>query len=137
MAFTTLSFAFTLIIAAIGIQLSNRLKLPSSIGLILTGLLFGPTFLGLVEKSEITEFLAHVGLMFMMFKIGLESDIELLKSRESFFIGVLGLLFPWFLGFLTMWLLGYNTAESFFVSHLNSNNRRHNSCYPRPNECHR
>ena len=100
MAFTTLSFAFTLIIAAIGIQLSNRLKLPSSIGLILTGLLFGPTFLGLVEKSEITEFLAHVGLMFMMFKIGLESDIELLKSRESFFIGVLGLLFPWFLGFL-------------------------------------
>jgi Kef-type K+ transport system membrane component KefB len=115
MAFTTLGFAVTLIVAALGIHLSNRLKLPSSIGLILTGLLFGPAFLGLVEQSEITEFLAHVGLMFMMFKIGLESDIELLKSKESFFVGLFGLLFPWVLGFLTMWLLGYNTAESFFV----------------------
>jgi len=115
MAFTTLGFAITLIVAALGIQLSNRLKLPSSIGLILTGLLFGPAFFGLVEQNEITEFLAHVGLMFMMFKIGLESDIELLKSKESFFVGLSGLLFPWFLGFITMRLLGYNTAESFFV----------------------
>jgi Kef-type K+ transport system membrane component KefB len=115
MAFTTLGFAITLIVAAIGIHLSNRLKLPSSIGLILTGLFFGPAFLGLVEQNEITEFLAHVGLMFMMFKIGLESDIELLKSKESFFVGLLGLLFPWFLGFLVMWLLGYNAIESFFV----------------------
>ena len=115
MTFTTLGFAITLIVAAIGIHLSNRLKLPSSIGLILTGLFFGPAFLGLVEQNEITEFLAHVGLMFMMFKIGLESDIELLKSKESFFVGLLGLLFPWFLGFLVMWLLGYNAIESFFV----------------------
>ncbi|MEM5801370.1 MAG: cation:proton antiporter [Candidatus Aenigmatarchaeota archaeon] len=115
MAFTTLGFAITLIIAAIGIQISNRLKLPSSIGLILTGLIFGPAFLGIVEQNEITDFLAHVGLFFLMFKIGLESDIELLKSKESFFVGFLGLLFPWFLGFLTMWLLNYSTIQSFFV----------------------
>jgi Kef-type K+ transport system membrane component KefB len=115
MAFTTLGFVITIIVAALGIQLSNRLKLPSSIGLILTGLIFGPAFLGLVEKNEITEFLAHVGLMFMMFKIGLESDIELLKSKESFLVGLFGLLFPWLMGFLIMLLLGYDTAESFFV----------------------
>ncbi len=115
MAFTTLGFALTLIIAAIGIQISNRLKLPSSIGLILTGLIFGPAFLGLVEQNEITEFLAHVGIFFLMFKIGLESDIELLKSKEPFLVGLLGLLFPWFLGFVFMWFLGYSTSESFFV----------------------
>ncbi|MCX8178675.1 MAG: cation:proton antiporter [Candidatus Aenigmarchaeota archaeon] len=114
-SFNTLGFVATLVTAALGIQLSNRLKLPSSVGLILTGLLFGPAFLGLVKQSEITDFLAHIGLMFLMFKIGLESDIQLLRSKESFFVGFLGLLFPWIGGFVFMWMFNYSIAESFFV----------------------
>ncbi|MEM0473093.1 MAG: cation:proton antiporter, partial [Candidatus Aenigmatarchaeota archaeon] len=114
-SFNTLGFVATLVTAALGIQLSNRLKLPSSVGLILTGLLFGPAFLGLVKQSEITDFLAHIGLMFLMFKIGLESDIQLLRSKESFFVGFLGLIFPWIGGFVFIWMLNYSIAESFFV----------------------
>lgn len=113
--FNTIGFVLTLIAAALGIQISNRLKLPSSVGLILTGLFFGPAFLGLVKQSEITDFLAYVGLMFLMFKIGLESDIQLLQSKESFFVGFLGLLIPWLGGFIFMWFLNYSIVESFFV----------------------
>ncbi|MFH8080814.1 MAG: cation:proton antiporter [Candidatus Aenigmatarchaeota archaeon] len=108
-------FVLSLIVAAIGIQISYRLKLPSSIGLILTGLFFGPSFLGLVENNEMIDFLAHIGLFFLMFKIGLESDIELLKSKESFFVGFFGFILPWIGGFIIMWLLGYDAKESFFV----------------------
>lgn len=69
MVFVSIGFIITLFVAALGIQLSQKLKLPASVGLILTGLLFGPAFLNIVKNTEITEFLAHVGLTFLMFKI--------------------------------------------------------------------
>lgn len=115
MTFFSFGFIITLFVAALGIHISQRLKLPSSIGLILIGLIFGPSFLNIVKNTEITDFLAYVGITFLMFKIGLESDIELLKSKNSFYVGLLGLIFPWFMGFIVMWLLNYSFLESFFI----------------------
>ncbi len=115
MVFVSIGFILTLFVAALGIHVSRRLKLPSSVGLILIGLFFGPAFLNIVQNTEITDFLAHVGLTFLMFKIGLESDLRLLKNRGAFLVGLFGLIAPWIVGFITMWVLGYNTTESFFI----------------------
>jgi Kef-type K+ transport system membrane component KefB len=115
MAFVEIGFIITLFVAALGIHVSNKIKLPSSIGLIIIGLAFGPAFLDLVHSSDITNFLAHIGLTLLIFRIGLESDIGSLKSKESISIGIASTIVPWALGFIVTWLLGYNTIESFFI----------------------
>lgn len=115
MAFVEIGFIITLFVAALGIHLSKRIKLPSSIGLIIIGLAFGPAFLNIVHSSDITNFLAHVGLTLLVFKIGLESDLGLLRSKESLSIGFASVIVPWILGFIITWLWGYSVIESFFI----------------------
>jgi len=115
MSSVTIGFIITLFVSALGIHVSQKLKLPSSIGLILIGIFFGPAFLGLVESNEVMEFLAQVGLTLLMFKIGLESDIRLLRSKSAFLVGMFGLAVPWIIGFITMWLLNYSLSEAFFI----------------------
>ena len=110
-----IGFILTLIVSAIALQVSNRLKLPGSIGLILIGIIFGPSFLGLLETGEIIQFLANIGITILLFKVGLDSDLHLLKSKSSFAVGLFGLLIPWIMGMAITWLFGFPILEAFFV----------------------
>ncbi len=60
--------------------LSARLKLPSLVGLTLTGLVIGPSGLGLVESAEEVEVFAEIGVVLLLFIIGLELSVDRLKE---------------------------------------------------------
>jgi monovalent cation:H+ antiporter-2, CPA2 family len=65
-----------------------RLRLPSIVGLILTGALIGPTGLGLIEDVEQVEIYAEIGVVLLLFIIGLELSVgELKEMRRLFGIG--------------------------------------------------
>ncbi len=65
-----------------------RLKLPSVVGFILTGTLAGPHGLGLVHSSEQVEFLAELGVVLLLFSIGLEFSLsELMRIKRIVFLG--------------------------------------------------
>ncbi len=74
--------------ALLVILLFRRMKLPPVIGLIVTGLMMGPSGLGLVENSEVISNAAEIGVVMLLFTIGLEFSLdELTKLRSIVLIG--------------------------------------------------
>jgi K+:H+ antiporter len=68
--------------------ISARLRLPSIVGLILTGLLIGPSGLGWVRGAEQVEVFAEIGVVLLLFIIGLEISVGDLKELgRPFFLG--------------------------------------------------
>ncbi len=73
-----------IILAALPVAyLCLRLKLPLLVGLMLTGIAIGPYGLGFVKELEGIELLAEIGVMLLLFTIGLEFSIRKLKEMKS------------------------------------------------------
>ncbi len=60
--------------------LLGRLKLPVVAGLVLSGALVGPQALSLAHDPEAIEVIAEVGVIFLLFTIGLEFSLSRLKN---------------------------------------------------------
>ncbi|MCP4752647.1 MAG: potassium transporter KefB, partial [Proteobacteria bacterium] len=66
----------------------HRLKVPAIVGFLLTGVLAGPYGLGLVKAVHEVEVLAEVGVVLLLFTIGMEFSLEkLLKIKKSVLLG--------------------------------------------------
>jgi CPA2 family monovalent cation:H+ antiporter-2 len=66
----------------------HRLRIPPVAGFLLTGVLIGPSSLGLVADVEVVEVFAEIGVVALLFTIGLEFSLERLKRiRRPFFLG--------------------------------------------------
>lgn len=59
-----------------------RLKLPLLVGLMLTGIAIGPYGFGLIKELEGIEILAEIGVMLLLFTIGLEFSLSRLKEMK-------------------------------------------------------
>jgi CPA2 family monovalent cation:H+ antiporter-2 len=66
-------------VASAGAALFERLRLPSIAGFLVAGALLGPGGLGLVEDSDRVRQLAEFGVVFLLFEIGLEMPLDLLR----------------------------------------------------------
>jgi len=104
--------------------LFKRIGMPAVVGQILAGILLGIPFLRVfLFDSEsslvILDFLAYLGIIFLLFLAGLEIDIEKIRetSRESLMISLSSALVPFGLGFTFMMLVfpsyGWLTALVF------------------------
>lgn len=60
-----------------------RLKLPLLVGLMLTGIVIGPYGLGLIKELEAIEILAEIGVILLLFTIGLEFSIRRLREIKN------------------------------------------------------
>jgi CPA2 family monovalent cation:H+ antiporter-2 len=70
------------VIAGLGVVVTvilARLRLPAVAGLLFAGALFGPYGLGLVRSTQTIETLAEIGVVMLLFTIGLEFSLERLK----------------------------------------------------------
>lgn len=74
---------------SIGVLLvCHKVRIPPIVGFLLTGVLCGPTALGLVEDVHAVEILAEIGVVFLLFTIGMElSGEELARLRKLVFVG--------------------------------------------------
>jgi len=63
----------------------HRLRLPSAIGLLLAGVIAGPHALQLVRNAHEIEHLAEIGVVLLLFVIGLEISIADLERLKRFF----------------------------------------------------
>jgi len=65
-----------------------RLKLPVLVGFMLTGILIGPSAFALIGERETIELLAEIGVMFLLFSIGIEFSLRrLMEMKKLVFIG--------------------------------------------------
>lgn len=88
-----LQLAFVLFAAHVAGVISEKFKQPAVMGQILVGLLFGA---GLMDKTELIEQFAQIGVVFLMFIAGLETDVkELMASiKSSSLIALGGIIVP-------------------------------------------
>jgi len=76
------------VLAVAAAILCHRLNLPSSIGLLLAGVLAGPDALGLVRNAHEIELIAEIGVVLLLFVIGLEFSLgDLSHLRRQFTLG--------------------------------------------------
>jgi glutathione-regulated potassium-efflux system ancillary protein KefC len=74
--------------AVVCVPLASRLRLGSVLGYLGAGCLIGPFGLGLVSDPESTMHFSEIGVVLMLFIIGLELDpSHLLKMRRAVFLG--------------------------------------------------
>jgi len=74
-------FALSVVAAVV----CHRLRLPSAIGLLLAGVIAGPHALQLVRNAHEIELLAEIGVVLLLFVIGLEISIADLERLKRFF----------------------------------------------------
>ena len=81
--------AVSVLAASVAVLLvCNRFRIPSIVGFLLTGILIGPSGLRLVARTEQVELFAEIGVVFLLFSIGLEFSLERLRQiRRFFFLG--------------------------------------------------
>lgn len=66
----------------------QRLKIPSILGLLLTGVLIGPYALSLISAVHEVELIAEIGVILLLFVIGMELSIkQLIAIKRTVFIG--------------------------------------------------
>jgi len=66
----------------------GRLRLPTIIGYMLTGVVIGPSGLGVIGDVHAVETLAEIGVVLLLFTIGLEFSLEkLLAMQRVVFLG--------------------------------------------------
>jgi len=74
--------------ATVVIVLFRRLRMPPIIGLIVTGLIVGPSGIGIVQESSVMSAIAELGVVMLLFTIGLEFSLtDLAKLRSIVLVG--------------------------------------------------
>jgi len=77
-----------LAVSILVIFISHRVRLPSVVGFLLTGILIGPGGFSLVKDTETIAVLAEIGVVMLLFMIGLEFTLERLKRiQRNFWVG--------------------------------------------------
>lgn len=80
--------AWVLAVACFASLICFRLKLPAVIGFFVTGILVGPHGLGLVEAVHEVEVLAEVGVVALLFAVGIEFSLDALwRIRKTVLLG--------------------------------------------------
>jgi CPA2 family monovalent cation:H+ antiporter-2 len=72
-----------LLAAVISVVVFQRLRLGSVLGYLVAGTVIGPTGLALVSDSETTRALAELGVVFLLFTVGLELPFERIKVMRG------------------------------------------------------
>lgn len=97
-------------LAMLVVLLSNYFKIPTVLGLLITGVLAGPEMLSLIKSSKNINIFADIGVVLLLFSIGIEISLKnLYKIRKQVFVG--GFL-QMFLTILATLLLGAFTGLS-------------------------
>ena len=106
-----------LLATLIGGQFSARLKLPAVVGELLAGIIVGPAVLNLVQPTEIIKVLSDIGVIFLMFLAGLDSDLKTLKRllRPSVLVAGFGMIVPIIITYFTGILFAFSQVESLFL----------------------
>lgn len=119
--------AHTFLIQLVIILLSARLvgeiaayfQVPSVIGELVAGIIIGPSILGLVEISNPIHLLAQIGIILLLFEVGIETDIGHLSSAgvKALIVAIGGVVLPLVLGFFISYsLFDFSLLASLFIA---------------------
>ena len=81
-------------------EIFSRLGFPPVLGELAAGLFLGPSLLGWVTLNDTIKMLAEIGIILLLFDVGLETDIKRLtqSGKDSIIVAIGGFLLPLGLG---------------------------------------
>jgi len=99
-------------------EIFERLKQPGIVGEILAGIIIGPQVLGWMAPNEFLTILSELGVMFLLFSVGLEvKATELIKvGGTAVTVAVAGVILPFLMGWGIAALWGAPHVESVFIA---------------------
>ena len=107
-----------LLTARVFAELATRLQAPSVIGELFAGVVLGPSLLGWIEPAEAIKLMAEIGIILLLFEVGLETDVKRLVRTgiKSLVVAMAGFVLPLILGFaLGYWVFGLSLLVSLFI----------------------
>ncbi len=107
-----------LVSAKVFAEVFSRLGVPSVLGEVVAGLVIGPSVLGFVSPDATLHLIAEIGILLLLFEVGLETDVgQLVKEGvRSALVAVTGVVVPGVLGFWVSYcFFGMAVIPSLFV----------------------
>jgi Kef-type K+ transport system membrane component KefB len=113
-----LLFAIVLIAARVLSETAARFGIPAVIGELLAGVMVGPSLLGWVSPDATMKLLAEIGIILLLFEVGMDTDLRRLANAgaKPVIVAVVGFLLPFFLGYgFSTWLFGLSQLTALFI----------------------
>lgn len=113
-----IQIAAILLSARICGEVALRLKIPPIIGELCAGIILGPSLFGWIAPNEVLNFLAEIGIILLLFEVGLETDLERLVKAgpKSVIVAIAGFVMPFVLGAsCSYWLFELSPLVSLFI----------------------
>ena len=102
-------FIIALFVCLVLALISKYLSIPAIPFYIIAGVILGKAGLGIVHSDEISRFFSDMGLLFLLFFMGLELKLERIIANPSKVLtgGLIGLTVDMGIGFTAAYLLGF------------------------------
>ena len=124
---TIIGVGILLFAAKVMAEIFLRIKLPIVLGELLAGMIVGPFALGaylvvdgrhLLEINDEIKVLGEIGAIVILFMAGLEmTPKEFLKGgKNSFIVGTMGVVVPFFAGFAVFQFFGFDALQSMLIA---------------------
>ena len=96
-----LFLAIILIAARIFSEVAARYGIPPVIGELVAGLMVGPSLLGWVTPDETMKLLAEIGIILLLFEVGMDTDLYRLARSgvKPIIVATVGFVAPFVLGY--------------------------------------
>lgn len=110
-----LKFFIILVSAKFFAEIFALLHLPAVLGEVVAGIIIGPSLLGVIQVDATLYLLAEIGILLLLFEVGLETDVgQVVKvGVQSFLVAITGVIGPAAAGF---WISKYVFHLSLLVS---------------------
>lgn len=95
--------------------LAQRIKQPAVVGELIAGVLLGGSVLGIVDPNDpVIHALAELGVLILLFEIGLHTDLKSLMKvgSSAIVVAILGVVLPFGLGYWVSHALGLSVIPS-------------------------
>ena len=113
-----LFLAIILIAARLLSETMARFGIPSVIGELLAGVLVGPSLLGWVSPDTTMKLLAEIGIILLLFEVGMDTDLGRLarSGAKPYIVAAIGFTLPFALGYaVSAWLFGLPELTALFI----------------------
>jgi Kef-type K+ transport system membrane component KefB len=98
-------------------ELATRVGQSAVLGELLAGVLVGSSVLGWVEPTQTLKLMGDIGVMLLLFEIGLESDLQtfLKVGRSAAAVAIIGVIMPFALGYGMAIALNLTSLQAVFI----------------------
>lgn len=102
----------------VGAALLKKIRFPAVIGFLVLGIIVGPYALGIIQDQGLIELFAELGVIIMLFVVGLEFSFQKLRRAgiRAISVGLSELSVMFFLAYIGAFSLGWSHIESLYLA---------------------